>query len=113
MVKVLARYDNEWGFSAYCAVVIALDKAHISMLFVDRAFQGHGIARALINRALAICRREKPELASVTVNSSPYAVPIYERVGFHVTAPEQVVHGIRFTAMVLDILNSSCGANAD
>ena len=39
---------------------------------------------------------EKPEF---TVNSSPYAVKIYEHLGFVPTDNEQTVNGIRFTPM--------------
>jgi GNAT superfamily N-acetyltransferase len=76
---------------------------HISMLFVGSDYQRRGISRALLDRALDICRREKPALSAITVNSSPYAVPIYERLGFQAKGPEQVVHGIRFTPMVLQL----------
>ena len=53
--------------------------------------------------ALAICRREKPDLVAITVNSSPYAVPIYERLGFRQTKPEQVVDGIRIVPMAVEV----------
>jgi GNAT superfamily N-acetyltransferase len=76
---------------------------HISMLFVDRDYQRQGISRTLLNKALEFCRRERPDLTRVTVNSSPYAVPIYERLGFRATEPEKVVHGIRFIPMVLQL----------
>lgn len=35
-----------------------------------------------------------------TVNSSPYAVKIYEHLGFRATDSEQTVNGLRFTPMV-------------
>jgi len=35
----------------------------------------------------------------MTVNSSPYAVPIYHKLGFKDTGSEQVVNGLRFTPM--------------
>lgn len=35
----------------------------------------------------------------MTVNSSPYAVPVYEKLGFHATGSEQTVNGLRFTPM--------------
>jgi GNAT superfamily N-acetyltransferase len=82
---------------------------HISMLFVGRDYQGQGISRALLDRALERCRREKPELSAVTVNSSPYAISIYVRLGFRATGPEQVIHGIRFTPMSLPVTANSRG----
>jgi GNAT superfamily N-acetyltransferase len=79
------------------------DFEHVSLLFVDEAYQRRGISRELFNRALDICRRERPGLAQVTVNSSPYAVPVYERLGFHSTAAEQEHNGIRFRPMTLEV----------
>jgi GNAT superfamily N-acetyltransferase len=76
---------------------------HISMLFVDKTFQGKGISRELINRALGISRSNRSDLSTVTVNSSPYAVPIYERLGFRASSVEQVKNGIRFLPMVLKL----------
>jgi len=35
----------------------------------------------------------------ITVNSSPYAVKIYEKLGFVPDGNEQMVDGIRFTPM--------------
>ncbi len=67
---------------------------HICLLFVDKGRQRQGIARALLSRALACCPG-----AAVTVNSSPYALNIYEKLGFVADSPEQTVNGIRFTPM--------------
>jgi GNAT superfamily N-acetyltransferase len=65
---------------------------HVSMLFVQSSRQRSGIARALLASAGdANCE--------FTVNSSPNAVPAYERLGFRVTGSEQCVHGIRFVPM--------------
>ncbi len=76
---------------------------HISMLFVDKAYQRQGISRTLLDKALTICRDKRPDLKTVTVNSSPYAVPIYQRLGFRALEPEKVVHGIRFVPMALEL----------
>jgi GNAT superfamily N-acetyltransferase len=76
---------------------------HISLYFVDRAHMGRGIGRKLWRRALAICRRQRPDLAEITVNSSLYAVPIYEKLGFRQAKPEQVVNGIRYVPMVVGL----------
>lgn len=75
---------------------------HVSLFFVDGRHLGQGIGKELWRRALAICRRHKPHLGQVTVNSSPYAVPIYEKLGFRPKGPEQVVSGIRFVPMTLE-----------
>jgi predicted GNAT family N-acyltransferase len=85
------------------------DHCHVCLLFVDQQFQGRGISRELLHRALKICRQCKPELTQVSVNSSPNAVPIYERLGFQQTSPEQTVNGIRFVSMVLELSNVEVG----
>lgn len=46
--------------------------------------------------------REKG-FSHVTVNSSAYAVPVYQHLGFVVMRPEQCVSGIRFTPMTLHL----------
>ena len=76
---------------------------HISLLFVDSAFQRQGIAKELLGCALTISRHERPGLETVDVHSSPNAVPAYESLGFRVERPEQVESGIRFVPMVLQL----------
>lgn len=74
---------------------------HISLFFVEPG--GRGIGRELLDRGLAICREGNPDLGRVTVNSSPYAVPIYERLGFRVLEAEQIARGMRYVPMSLDL----------
>ena len=40
---------------------------------------------------------------TITVNSSPYAVDVYKKLGFVIEEDEQTVDGIRFTKMKLEI----------
>ena len=68
--------------------------SHIALFFVDAAHQGHGIGRALFEAAKSAC-----SVGRMTVNSSPYAVEIYRRLGFSPLSDEQVRDGIRFTPM--------------
>ncbi len=68
---------------------------HICLLFVDASHQKRGIARALFEQALARCPAGRP----MTVNSSPYALKVYEHLGFSADGPEQTVSGIRFIPM--------------
>ncbi len=72
---------------------------HVALLFVDRAYQHHGIAKHLLKLALADARAANPDLARVTVNSSRFGVPAYERLGFRQTGPERTVNGIVFIPM--------------
>jgi GNAT superfamily N-acetyltransferase len=85
-----------------------LNNRHVSLLFVDKRFQKRGIGRELLRRSLKICKLEialkrSPELQEVSVNSSPNAIQIYEKMGFHQKVSEQVKNGIRFTQMVLEL----------
>ena len=79
---------------------------HISLLFVNKRFQRKGIAKDLLHKALEAMRTAKPDLERVTVNSSRYAVPVYEKLGFHQTGPERTVNGIAFIPMVLRLTAS-------
>ena len=79
---------------------------HISLLFVERRLQRKGIAKDLLQKALEVMRTAKPDLERVTVNSSRYGVPVYEKLGFHQTGPERTVNGIAFIPMVLRLAGS-------
>lgn len=68
---------------------------HLSLFFVDKEFHRQGVGRSLFEALL----REFPT-GPITVNSSPYAAPIYPHYGFVPTSGEQVVNGIRFVPMV-------------
>ena len=68
---------------------------HIALFFVDPAYQRQGIGRALFEMA---CKDTSGN--TMTVNSSPYAVPVYHRLGFTDTVAEQVTNGLRYTPMV-------------
>ena len=68
--------------------------AHIALFFVEEAFQRQGIGKALFQRILP----DAPG-SVITVNASPFAVPVYQRLGFTAQAGEQVRDGIRFTPM--------------
>jgi GNAT superfamily N-acetyltransferase len=76
---------------------------HVSMFYVDPAYQRQGVGRKLLACGLAFCREQRPDLHTVTVNSSPNAVDAYQRFGFRATGPLQVKNGIGFVPMVLDL----------
>ena len=94
-----------WGcyLRNYLVGVIALREGqHISLLFVRDKFHHLGIAGNLVRMAVSQVEMEEPEIRAVTVNSSPYAVGFYEKMGFRALGPEQKADGIRFTSMRLD-----------
>ncbi len=93
-----------WGcyISNLLVGVIALRTGqHISLLFVRDKFHHLGIARKLVNVAVDTVINSEPEIRAVTVNSSPYAVEFYKKVGFVPQGPEQRADGIRYTTMCL------------
>lgn len=71
---------------------------HIALFFVDGKHLRQGIGKQLFQAVQKECHADK-----MTVNSSPYAVPIYHKLGFHDTDTEQMVNGLRFTPMELVI----------
>lgn len=79
------------------------DGGHVALFFVEGEFQERGVGGELLRRALEICTRRNPGLSKVTVNSSPNAVGIYERLEFRRAGPEQAEDHIRFVPMVLEI----------
>lgn len=68
--------------------------SHISLFFVKKEHHQRGIGRMLFEHILS-----HKDSNIITVNSSPYAVKIYRKLGFSDTAGEQVSDGIRYTPM--------------
>jgi predicted GNAT family N-acyltransferase len=79
------------------------DYEHVSLFYVKKDQHGKGIGKNLMRRALDTCRLYKPDLAAISVNASPYAAPIYEKLGFHRKGAEQMKDGIRFVPMQLTL----------
>lgn len=71
--------------------------SHIALFFVDGDYHRQGVGRALFEKML-----ESGSANRITVNSSPYAVGIYKKLGFITTDTEQLADGIRFTPMVFE-----------
>ena len=78
--------------------LIATDrrKKHISLFFVDKDSQGKGIGKELMSIII-----NKNENSYITVNSSRYGVPIYEKLGFVKIEEEKEQDGLKFTPMKL------------
>jgi GNAT superfamily N-acetyltransferase len=68
--------------------------SHVALFFVRSTVQRRGIGRKLFEHMVLCCPDEM-----MTVNSSPYAVPAYLKLGFVPSGPEQTTDGIRFTPM--------------
>jgi GNAT superfamily N-acetyltransferase len=72
---------------------------HISLFFVDERYQRNGIGSMLMEKTLELCRVMNPILQRLSVNSSPFAVPVYTNLGFIAEGEEVEKNGIRFTPM--------------
>jgi predicted GNAT family N-acyltransferase len=72
---------------------------------VDADFQNQGIGKVLFQKVIALCKKKVPGLNQISVNASPFAVPIYKRLGFQETEGEQFKNGMRFQPMSLDLTN--------
>ena len=76
---------------------------HISLLFVKTDYQKRGIGRKLLELSINYCQRTNPSLGYIDVNSSPYAIEIYKKLGFLQMNTQQEVNGVRFTPLKLII----------
>ena len=78
--------------------IIATDsqKRHICLFFVDKVSQGKGIGKELMKVVI-----NNNENSYITVNSSRYGVPIYEKLGFIKIEEEKEQDGLKFTPMKL------------
>lgn len=72
--------------------------AHIALFFVDGKYHRQGIGKKLFKTVLDNTTSNK-----ITVNSSPYAIPVYHKLGFCNTNKEQLINGLRFTPMELKL----------
>lgn len=75
--------------------ILAMRQDHICLLFVRKEFHRQGIAKKLFCYMLYQIESDR-----ITVNSSPYALEIYGKLGFTATNTEQITNGIRYTPMI-------------
>lgn len=67
---------------------------HIALFFVDGKYHRQGIGRKLFE---TVIKESTEEI--ITVNSSPYAVEVYKKLGFIPDRDEQLMEGMRYTPM--------------
>ena len=79
-------------------VVALRNDHHISLLFVKDSYQKQGVGRQLVS-VIADYSRNKLHQEYMTVNSSPYAVEFYHRLGFEDISEEVLEDGIFYTPM--------------
>ena len=83
-------YDGETLVGVLCM----RSPQHIGGFFVDAVYHRRGIGKRLFETM-----RRDYDRQVFTVNSSPYAVEIYHRLGFIPTDTEQLTDGLRYTPM--------------
>lgn len=70
------------------------ERRHICCFFVPAIYQRQGIGKSLWEHL-----RDASSASTITVNSSPFAVPIYHKLGFEDITTEQLTDGMRYTPM--------------
>ena len=90
-IEYYGAYDEE---KLVGEIGIRPDRGHICFFFVDGAYHCRGIGTDMFRYLL-----EAFPNSSITLNSAPYGLPFYRKLGFRETDSEQTVNGIRFTPM--------------
>ncbi len=95
-----------WGCFAggdeLAGVLCARPPRHISLLYVKGEYHRRGVARALVDEALAYLRG-LGKTDHVTINPTAYAVEACRRLGFYDTGPEELLNGMRFVPMQTEL----------
>lgn len=78
--------------------VVSISKSnHVSLFFVDNNYHRRGIGKALFVEL--ITRLQNLNVDEITLNSTPCAVPFYEKVGFIKNGDRIKKHGVLYTPM--------------
>lgn len=102
-LKIFGAIENE----KLIGIIATRNKGnHIALFFIKREEQNKGIGRKLFKR---ICLENLS--GKITVNSSPYAVEIYNRLGFNSIDTEKVIDGIKYTPMEFHLENKKLELN--
>lgn len=92
--------ETEGAVRRLAGVVAVRDDSHLFHLFVGRDFHRQGLATRLWQIAKADAEAHGNN-GTFTVNSSDYAVPVYERFGFVIDGERESKDGVSFVPMVL------------
>lgn len=84
-------------------VLSVRDFNHISLLFVDKSYQGKGISRELFRKATGMIKKDFHHIKEILVNSSPYALAVYKKLGFQSIDSEKEKNGIRYIPMIFKL----------
>lgn len=91
-------FTARWKKTLVGALAIR-DTNHVSLMFVDKRYHGKGISRKMFRKTVKLIRKHYHSVREITVNSSPYAFPVYCKLGFCPLGGEQEQNGIRFIPM--------------
>ena len=105
LLKYLFLEGKYRTMAAFCngimiGIVGVRNETHISLLFVDSDYHRKGIATKLLDKVFEDTYKTFGK-REMTVNSSPYAVGFYHKLGFIDTDVEKTTDGIRYTPMVI------------
>jgi GNAT superfamily N-acetyltransferase len=84
---------------AIIGIIEIRDCNHICLLFVDKAWQGRGVAKRLLNEALRLCKSASGAVTHFEVNASPFSETIYAKLGFIKEREMQEINGMQFVPM--------------
>ena len=75
--------------------------SHVCLFFVESEGRGRGVGRALLESAEQHGAGDGATAPfEMSVNSSLWAVPVYERLGFTAVSPVSEINGIKFVPMM-------------
>lgn len=93
--KMYGAFDGD----TIIGIMTMRKESHVMLAFVDKAQHKRGVGRKLFEQILKETVLGNPSITDLTVNSSPYAVGFYKKLGFIETDVLQEKHGIRFVPM--------------
>ncbi|MFW5771078.1 MAG: GNAT family N-acetyltransferase [Spirochaetota bacterium] len=92
---ILAAMDDQ----NVVGVIEVSEYRYIKLLFVDKNYQGNGIARLLLDEAYRRCKADWHDCSELKVNSSLYAFEIYKKLGFEPAGEKQEKDGVVYIPM--------------
>ena len=102
-LAIVAEAKGGSGDAAIVGVLALRLANHISLFFVEESWHGKDVGTLLLKEAVRRTQKAHPDVHAITVNSSPYAVGFYEKMGFKRRGPEQYMDGMLVNPMKLHL----------
>ena len=99
-LDMLTAYGAYEGKELLGMIATRNEGAHLALFFVEGNHHRKGIGRKLFDAVLA--ENTSP---TITVYSSLYAVPVYQKLGFVITGERQEDGGIQFVPMEYRVMD--------